>query len=550
MYISFLSVIFVVFVLLIIWEAYLSTKENLRLYHGPDTFANIFIATSSMAINLTVRGTVIVFFSWLYQPTVMHNTPVVLYWISLFLLCDFISYSFHYISHKSRFFWASHVIHHSSEHYNFTTAVRAPLTNFFYRFLFYAPLTLLGFEPLHILLVESIIYIYTFYLHTELVGSLGYLGYLFNTPSHHRVHHGTNHKYIDKNFGGILIIWDRIFGTFQKEEEKPIYGIKAGLKSYNPFVIIFHEWLNIYRDLKKSRSPVEAFKILFYPPQDEEQPQWCIITGGSAGIGLAMVRELALEGINLLIIALPDPKFQKQVMRFRAEFSIKVYFLELDLTLEETPELVHSFCIKHDIVPDILINNAGIGTNGYFEESDPSEIRQMIKLNSEALILLTYHLLPLLKTSKKAYILNVASMASFRPVPCRAVYSATKSLVLSFSRSLRDELKDFNIHVSCLMPGSTRTSERSLLNIESTPYSHNIFIQTPEQVAKTALLHLFQRKFMIIPGWHNHGIYWLWKILPAFLFQHLLNQVFKRKRMPEKNLLFTDNKQPRKILSA
>lgn len=186
-----------------------------------------------------------------------------------FVLDDLRYYWFHRISHERRWFWASHVIHHSSQHYNLTTALRQTWTgDILGSLLFKTPLVLLGFHPLMIAFVSGLNLIYQFWIHTELIGRLGPFEWIFNTPSHHRVHHATNPRYLDANYAGTLIVWDRMFGTFVPEsnDEKCRYGIVKNLGSFNPLVIAFHEWLGIAKDLLKSRSLREVIGYTLGPP--------------------------------------------------------------------------------------------------------------------------------------------------------------------------------------------------------------------------------------------------------------------------------------------
>lgn len=186
-----------------------------------------------------------------------------------FVLDDLRYYWFHRISHERRWFWASHVIHHSSQHYNLTTALRQTWTgDILGSLLFKTPLVLLGFHPLMIAFVSGLNLIYQFWIHTELIGRLGPIEWIFNTPSHHRVHHATNPRYLDANYAGTLIVWDRMFGTFtpERDDEKCRYGIVKNLGSFNPLVIAFHEWLGIAKDLLKSRSLREVVGYTLGPP--------------------------------------------------------------------------------------------------------------------------------------------------------------------------------------------------------------------------------------------------------------------------------------------
>lgn len=189
--------------------------------------------------------------------------------ILCFVLDDLRYYWFHRISHERRWFWASHVIHHSSQHYNLTTALRQTWTgDILGSLLFKTPLVLIGFHPLMIAFVSGLNLIYQFWIHTELIGRLGPFEWIFNTPSHHRVHHATNPRYLDANYAGALIVWDRMFGSFtpERDDEKCRYGIVKNLGSFNPLVIAFHEWLGIVKDLLKSRSLREVIGYTLGPP--------------------------------------------------------------------------------------------------------------------------------------------------------------------------------------------------------------------------------------------------------------------------------------------
>ena len=175
----------------------------------------------------------------------------------LFFAEDFTYYVFHRTSHECRFFWASHVVHHSSQRYNLGTALRQTWTGgISFSFIFWLWLPLIGFPPIMIMTMQAISLLYQFWIHTELIRTLGPLEAFFNTPSHHRVHHASNLRYLDRNHAGTLIIWDRLFGTFEPEDaaEPPIYGLTRNIDTYNPVRIAFHEWWDIARDLRSARD--------------------------------------------------------------------------------------------------------------------------------------------------------------------------------------------------------------------------------------------------------------------------------------------------------
>ena len=241
-------------ILAIIVEIYFSARHNLHHYEVNDSLANFIIGVVAILSGTFFKGVALELFSWLKSSSLFQFGSSWVEWILLFLITDLSYYGFHHLGHSSRFFWAAHVTHHSSEKYNLTTAIRSPVTNSWYRFLLGAPLCLLGFSPPMVMAMDSLVLLYTFFLHTESVGKLGWLEYIFNTPSHHRVHHGCNNKYLDKNYGGVLIIWDKLFGSFQQEEERPIYGLTNPQKTNNPIKILFFEWVRLTKDVINSAN--------------------------------------------------------------------------------------------------------------------------------------------------------------------------------------------------------------------------------------------------------------------------------------------------------
>lgn len=258
-----LGISFVVFIAV---ECWLSMRMELHNYEAADSLANGAIAVAGAILNILFKGVAFGWFVFVHQATPFKIENGWFSLLILFLLTDLFYYVFHRLGHRSRFFWASHVIHHSSEKFNLTTSLRSPITNSWFRFLFSTPLPLLGFEPAMVVLMDSVVLVYTFFIHTELVNKLGVLEYFLNTPSHHRVHHGSNAQYIDKNYGAVFIIWDKLFGTFQAEVEKPVYGLTKQIRSNNPFKIVFHEWVGMVRDLVNSKTSHERFQYFFGAP--------------------------------------------------------------------------------------------------------------------------------------------------------------------------------------------------------------------------------------------------------------------------------------------
>ena len=175
-------------------------------------------------------------------------------WLLVFVADDLAFYAYHRAHHEVRFMWASHVVHHSSRRFNLSTALRQPWTPFT-GFVFWLPLALVGVHPLLIVTAQSWNLLYQFWIHTERIDTLPrWIEAVLNTPSHHRVHHATNPQYLDRNYAGILIVWDRLFGTFAPEVERPVYGLTTNLDSFNPVRIAFHEWADIVRDVVRAPS--------------------------------------------------------------------------------------------------------------------------------------------------------------------------------------------------------------------------------------------------------------------------------------------------------
>jgi len=263
----------IVFVLLVLVEVFISIRKNLRLYESRETAVNLSLGLLTSFSKILVKGLTLAYFTWLQEIWDLTRIPNT-WWsiLLLLLLSDLIAYWYHRVSHESRFFWALHVAHHSSGMLNSTTAVRGNFLHFWYRFLFWSPLAILGFDPIMIVLIDEIGFYYQMYIHTELIRKLPrWFEYFFNTPSHHRVHHAQNRNYLDKNYGAVFIIWDRIFGTFEPEVEKPVYGLtKNPPKKNNIPSIITHELGAIARDVKKTKGLRNLTKVVFGRPGSGE----------------------------------------------------------------------------------------------------------------------------------------------------------------------------------------------------------------------------------------------------------------------------------------
>jgi sterol desaturase/sphingolipid hydroxylase (fatty acid hydroxylase superfamily) len=221
----------------------------------------------NVVINIGWKLVVIAVYSAAYLVAPVHLSATNPWtWIALFLLDDFAYYWFHRLHHTVRVLWGSHVVHHSSTYFNLSTALRqtwTPMTSL----PFWLPLAFLGFSPWMILLQQSISLLYQFFVHTERVGKFWRpIEFTWNTPSHHRVHHASNPAYLDRNYAGILIIWDRMFGTFEPEIERPHYGLTKPVETFNIWRLQFHEYAAITADVRSATRWRDRVGFVFGPP--------------------------------------------------------------------------------------------------------------------------------------------------------------------------------------------------------------------------------------------------------------------------------------------
>ncbi len=261
---------------------------------------------------------------------------------------------------------------------------------------------------------------------------------------------------------------------------------------------------------------------------------FALVTGASSGIGKSIALELARLQVNLILVALPQTGLPETAQQISNEYPIKIKFCELDLTSDGAVRYLYNWCKEQNIRINALINNAGVGMQTSFDRTDISEINTMLILNNQALVQLTYYFLPDLKQNVPANILNVGSLASFMSIPGKTVYAASKSFIYSFSLSLRMELRQFKINVSCLCPGGTITSNRVINNIAHVRMPSKMLLQMPDEVAIEAVTNMFKGKKLIIPGWQNKALYQLWSILPQGIVEIILWAIFSKKvEMPK-----------------
>ena len=265
----FLKFIAPIYVVLILTEVIFSHFSHRKYYTFSDTLTNIGLSSINGLIDLSFRGFYLVVFYYCYEYRLFTWQNPFWYWASLLILQDLCFYFLHYAEHHIRIFWAVHVTHHSSEHFNLTVGFRSSVFEPLFRFIFFLPLIFLGFHGKDVILMYSITQVYGILIHTRYIHKAGLLEYILVTPSHHRVHHASNIQYLDKNMGMVFIFWDKMFGTFQAEEnEEPImFGLTHRISQKNFLYILFHEWGTMIANVNKSGlSWKYRFKYLFGQP--------------------------------------------------------------------------------------------------------------------------------------------------------------------------------------------------------------------------------------------------------------------------------------------
>jgi sterol desaturase/sphingolipid hydroxylase (fatty acid hydroxylase superfamily) len=254
------------FVVLMLAEGAVLARTTLRGYAAPDTAASLAMGVGNVLIDLVMKGVHFALLAAVGRWALLDIEPAWWSWAVLIVLGDLVYYWFHRVHHEVRFFWAAHVNHHSSQHYNLSTALRQSWTTPFTSLLFWWPLALLGFPPAMVLSAIAINTLYQFWIHTELIGRLGPLEHVLNTTSHHRVHHGANLEYLDRNHAGMFIVWDKLFGTFAPERAAVRFGLTTNIDTFNPVRIALHEWSAIARDVRRASNWRARLGYLFGPP--------------------------------------------------------------------------------------------------------------------------------------------------------------------------------------------------------------------------------------------------------------------------------------------
>ena len=270
-----------IFILFVLLEIRVIIKRLKKEYDLKEAFASIYMGIGVSIVNVGAKAFYLTIFFYVYEYRLLDTLGPATFdgffelawhkehwyvWVMMFFLDDFTFYWCHRFMHIVRFLWAGHVNHHSSQEYNFATALRQGWWEDMYKYLFWVWLVLIGFHPIMVFFMLQFSLTYQFFVHTELVGKLGFLELFMNTPSHHRVHHSADLEYLDKNYAGVLIIWDKMFGSFIEETFQPKYGLTTNINTKNPFKIALHEIIALSKDVGRAKSWKDKVKYMMLGP--------------------------------------------------------------------------------------------------------------------------------------------------------------------------------------------------------------------------------------------------------------------------------------------
>ncbi|MFL2736908.1 MAG: sterol desaturase family protein [Gammaproteobacteria bacterium] len=259
-----------IILVLIFFEVFISNWQSKSFYKAGDTYCTSGLLFGNIIMGFVIKSSIVAFHFVLYKYRffdLMSSMPIWLLWVLTFILIDLVFYIYHRMSHRVRFLWTVHMSHHSSEEMNFAVSFRQAWFGPISKIPFFMVLPILGLDPLMIAVAGVVSTLWGVVGHTQIIGKLGPLEWVFNTPSHHRVHHGSNPEYIDKNYGNLFIIWDRIFGTFEPENKPVEYGLVNNVNTFNPIKITFMGWEKLFKDIRNSESFKETIGLIFGPPE-------------------------------------------------------------------------------------------------------------------------------------------------------------------------------------------------------------------------------------------------------------------------------------------
>lgn len=292
------------FFLLIGVEVWVARRRRIAAYRFNDAVVDLSCGIAQQVLLVFFAGALVGAYAFVYAHgrlvTFAPGSPWP--WLIAFVLIDFSYYWWHRLSHEVGFLWAVHVVHHQSEDFNLAVALRQAVGSVWTILPFHLPLALLGVPTQVFLTVDAASTLYQFWIHTELVGKLGWFERVFNTPSQHRVHHAVNPRYLDRNYAATLCVWDRLFGTFQEEEEPPVYGLVEPLRSFNPLWAQVHYWHHLWAAARAAPRALDKVKLWFMPPTFRG-------TGVSPHVAPQVARETAVKH---------DPKLSPRVAAWLA----------------------------------------------------------------------------------------------------------------------------------------------------------------------------------------------------------------------------------------
>lgn len=267
---AFVVPAFLIFTGLEYWYARQKGKSSLFSYEN--TVTNISVGIAERLLSLLITASFYQLYYYVYEHYALYRIPNHwAVWIILLLATDLVWYWYHRLGHEINLFWGAHVVHHQSEEFNYTVSARITVFQALVRNIFWCTLPFVGFHPAMVITILVVHGTYSFFTHTQVIGKLGWLEHVLITPSHHGVHHASNEKYLNKNYGDIFVFWDKLFGTFQKEEEKPVYGLTHPLKSHSFLWQHFHYYAELWEACRRSGSVWKSIKIIFGKPEDVDQ---------------------------------------------------------------------------------------------------------------------------------------------------------------------------------------------------------------------------------------------------------------------------------------
>ena len=272
MHFNYLAFAVPLFIGVMILEFFVAKNRGKKFFNFTNSIANVNVGIAERLLDTLITGLFFFVYDYLNKKFgIFHIESSILMWVALFICTDFTWYWYHRLAHEINLFWAAHIVHHQSEDFNYTVSARITVFQAIIRTGFWAILPILGFPAEMITSVLLVHGLYPFFIHTRLVGNLGILEYIFVTPSHHRVHHASNPEYLDKNYGDVLIIWDKLFGTFKKEESEIVFGLTKPLKSNSFLWQHFHFILELFVAVKRENGLMNKIKKLFGRPDTVDE---------------------------------------------------------------------------------------------------------------------------------------------------------------------------------------------------------------------------------------------------------------------------------------